>query len=177
MAKTNTRTARTPGDEEPKYVIANGAPPHYVDGYGLVGPGAIVTLAPGVEPGRWYMEVAPEDAAKAATDQAAAQRLAALAAVQVGERAREQDLSRKRAFDQLASQKQQEEAEANAQRESEAIARASAAEAKERKAQDDLTAEREGRKALEAELEATRAELAKFQQQAQAAKPADNKQK
>lgn len=102
----NPRTARTPAGGEQQYVIAQGAPQHYVDGYGLCNAGAIVTLAPGVDPGRWMVEVAPEDAEKAQASEADAQRLAVLAAAKIKAKANSQDVSRKQAADQATAEKQ-----------------------------------------------------------------------
>lgn len=79
----NPRTARDPSPDEQKYVIADGAPKHYVDGYGLVGPGAIVSLAPGVTPGRWMLAVSESEVAKAMESDDGARRLAVLAAAKI----------------------------------------------------------------------------------------------
>lgn len=102
----NPRTARTPAGGEQQYVLAHGAPTHYVDGYGLCNAGAIVTLAPGVTPGRWYVEVAPEDAEKAQASEADAQRLAVLAAAKIKAKANSEDVGRKQAADQATAEKQ-----------------------------------------------------------------------
>jgi len=84
------RTARTPRDDEAQYVIIEGAPKHYVSGFGLVGPGSIVSLAAGVTPGKWLQQVNPSDAEKASVDVEAAGRLASKAA----ERAADQEPER-----------------------------------------------------------------------------------
>lgn len=80
------RTARKPDATAitQHYVIAEGAPKHYVSGYGLVGPGAIVTLAEGVKPGQHLVEVSPEQAAKAGSDEAFRAELATNARAKVG---------------------------------------------------------------------------------------------
>ena len=168
--KTNPRTARTPADDEQKYVIADGAPRHYCDGYGLVGAGAIVSLAPGVTPGRWMVEVSPEDAAKAGESEENAQRLAVLAAAKIKARGNADDVPRKRAADDAATERAAAEAQEAAQREADAIKKAADADAKRKKADDDLAAERERAKGLEADLAAAREELAAYQQAAQSAK-------
>ena len=161
--KTNPRTARTPADDEQKYVIADGAPLHYCDGYGLVGAGAIVSLAPGVTPGRWMVEVSPEDAAKAGESEENAQRLAVLAATKIKARGNADDVPRKRAADEAATERAAAEAQEAAQREADAIKKAAEADAKRKKADDDLAAERERAKVLEADLAAAREELAAYQ--------------
>ena len=50
------------------YVIVAGAPLHYIGGYGVVGPGAIITLPEGTEPGQWLEAVNPSDVTKVAED-------------------------------------------------------------------------------------------------------------
>lgn len=111
----NPRTARTPSGGEQQYVIAQGAPQHYVDGYGLCNAGAIVTLAPGVTPGRWMVEVAPEDAEKAQASEADAQRLAVLAAAKIKAKANSEDVGRKQAADQAHQAQAAADAQAKAQ--------------------------------------------------------------
>lgn len=53
----------------PQYVIVAGAPQHYITGYGLVGPGDIVTLPEGCKPGRYLQAVNPADVAKVQGDE------------------------------------------------------------------------------------------------------------
>jgi hypothetical protein len=64
----NPRTARDPKDGEPQYIVIAGAPASYISGWGLVGPGAIVTLGAGVKPGKYLVEIAASDAAKINAD-------------------------------------------------------------------------------------------------------------
>lgn len=161
----NPRTARTPAGGEQQYVIAHGAPQHYVDGYGLVGAGAIVTLAPGVTPGRWYVEVAPEDAEKAAASESDAQRLAVLAAAKIKAKANSEDVSRKLAADQATQAQAAADAQAKAQAEADAIAKLAASDAKAQAAADQATAEKQRADELQAQLEASRQELAAAQSQ------------
>ena len=161
----NPRNARNPREGEQQYVIAHGAPKHYVDGYGLVGPGAIVTLAPGVTPGRWYVEVAPEDAEKAAASESDAQRLAVLAAARIKANGNQDDRNRKQAADESTHQQRISEEQARAQAEADGIARVAAADAKAQAAADQATAEKKRADDLQAQLEASRQELAAAQSQ------------
>lgn len=162
----NPRTARVPAPGEQQYVIAKGAPMHYVDGYGLCGPGAIVTLAPGVTPGKWMLEVSPEDAAKAGASESEAQRLATLAAATIKARGNEADVKRKKASDDEARKQAEKEAVEAAKREADAIKKADDA-AKEAQTEKDR-AEQERARADEAERRAKAAEeqLAKLQKEA-----------
>ena len=169
----NPRTARTPSAAEQQYVIAHGAPQHYVDGYGLVGAGAIVTLAPGVTPGRWYVEVAPEDAEKAASSESDAQRLAVLAAAKIKANANSDYVIRKQAADQAAQAKAAADAQAKAKAESDAIAKLAASDAKAQAAADQATAEKQRADDLQAQLEAARKELAAAQSQLEKVNAAD----
>ena len=164
----NPRTARTPAEHEQKYVIADGAPLHYCDGYGLVGGGAIVSLAPGVTPGKWMVEISPEDAAKAAESEDNAQRLAVLAAAKIKAKGNADDVPRKKASDEAATEKAAAEAQAAAQREADAIAEAAKAQASEKAATDALAAEKQRADDLQSQLDAANSALAK----AQAAQPA-----
>lgn len=161
----NPRTARTPAGGEQQYVIAHGAPQHYVDGYGLVGAGAIVTLAPGVTPGRWYVEVAPEDAEKAAASESDAQRLAVLAAAKIKARGNSDDVGRKQAADKALQEQAAADAQAKAQAEADAIAKLAESDAKAKAAADQATAEKQRADELQAQLEASRQELAAAQSQ------------
>lgn len=79
----NPRTARTPGQGEQHYIIANGAPEHYVSGYGQVRGGHVVTLPKNQEPSRWFGKISPDQAAEAQADPAVAAKLAAKAAENV----------------------------------------------------------------------------------------------
>lgn len=81
-AAMNPRTSRKASlaDDGPQFVVIEGAPKHYVSGFGVVGPGAIVTLAKGVKPGKFLQPVHPRDAAKASASQEDADKLAAAAA-------------------------------------------------------------------------------------------------
>ncbi len=124
------RTARTPQDGEPQYVIAHGAPMHYVDGYGYVGAGAIVSLALGVTPGRWMVEVAPEDAAKALASEDDAQRLAIVAAAKIAANKNADDEKRKKLKDAEGEAQRAEAEQARAQAEADGLAKVAEAEAK-----------------------------------------------
>jgi len=157
------RTARTPSDTEQKYVIAHGAPKHYVDGYGLVGPGAIVSLAPGVEPGRWMVEVNPEDAAKASADESDAQRLAVLAAAKIKVNGNSEDRTRKQQADQAAAMANALAGQEAAQREADAIAKAAKAADEAKQATDALDAEKQRATELQAQLDAANTALAATQ--------------
>lgn len=161
----NPRTARTPADGEQQYVIAQGAPQHYVDGYGLCNAGAIVTLAPGVTPGRWYVEVSPEDAQKAQASEADSQRLAVLAAAKIKAKGNSEDVNRKQAADQARQAQAAADAQAKAQDEADAIAKLAASDAKAQAAADQATAEKQRADELQAQLEASRRELAAAQSQ------------
>lgn len=161
----NPRTARTPSGGEQHYVIAQGAPTHYVDGYGLCNASAIVTLAPGVDPGRWMVEVAPEDAEKAQASEADAQRLAVLAAAKIKAKANSEDVSRKQAADQAAQAQASADAQAKAQAEADAIAKLAAADAKAKAATDQATAEKTRADELQAQLDKVNADLAAAQSQ------------
>lgn len=157
------RTARIPSDAEQKYVIAQGAPMHYVDGYGLVGAGAIVSLATGVTPGKWMVEVSPEDADKAGSSESDATRLAVLAAAKIKARGNSGDVERKRALDKEAEAAAAADAQAAAQREADAIAKAADAEAAARAEKDRAEQERDRADELQRQLDASNAELAKLQ--------------
>lgn len=159
------RTARTPGENEQQYVIAHGAPVHYVDGYGRVSAGAIVTLAPGVTPGRWYVEVSPEDAQKAQASESDAQRLAVLAAAKIQAKGNEGDRKRKEAADEAVNLQRIAEAQARAQQEAEGIARQAEADARAQEAKDQAEAERQRAEALQAQLDQAKADLATTQAQ------------
>lgn len=80
IAWDNGRTARIPEAGEPFFVIATGAPRHYVSGYGLVGPAAIVSLPIGEEVSPWMGTITPEQAREAQADIAVARQLADAAA-------------------------------------------------------------------------------------------------
>ena len=166
----NPRTARTPAPDEVKYVIAAGAPSNcYDDGYGLVGPGAIVSLAPGVEPGKWMVEVSPEDAAKAGSDESDAQRLAVMAAAKIKEReasgqGNAVDRTRKQAADEAALADRAAAEKEAAQREADAIKRVAEAEAKVKASDDATAAEKKRADDAEARAKKAEAELAKLQQ-------------
>lgn len=163
----NPRSARTPGEAEQKYVIAHGAPPHYVDGYGRVGPGAIVSLAPGVSPGRWMVEVSPEDAAKASADESDAQRLAVLAAAKIKANGNSGDRTRKEQADHSANMAKALADQEAAQREADAIAKAAKAADEAKQATDALGAEKQRADVLQSQLEASQHELAAVQVQLQ----------
>lgn len=159
------RTARTPSQEEQKYVIAEGAPVHYVDGYGLVRAGAIVSLAPGVTPGKWYVEVSPEDAAKASASEQGAIQLAVLAGAKIRARGNNSDVARKEAADEVTLANAIAREQQRAQSEADAIEKAANADKQAAEAKD--AEQRERDRADEAEKRAKQAEadLAKLQAQ------------
>lgn len=79
--RINPRTARKAYDEGGvKYVIVEGAPRHYISGFGVVGPGDVVTLPAGDKPGQHLRAVADADVAKVDADPAKAAELASAAA-------------------------------------------------------------------------------------------------
>lgn len=80
-----TRTERAPVASDRRYVVIEGAPKHYIGGYGIVGPGDIVTLGDDVKPGKYLLEVHQKDANKAAASEEDAAKLAALAAEKAAE--------------------------------------------------------------------------------------------
>lgn len=166
--KVTARTARNPGGDEPKYVIAHGAPKHYVDGYGLVGAGAVVSLAPGVAPGKWYVEISPEDAAKAAVSSVDAERIAVLAAAKIKAGGNKEDVARKAAIDDATNAKAAADAQAQAQAHADALAKLADADAKAKQDQDELAAEKANSSDLKAQLDKATADLAAAQQQVQA---------
>lgn len=173
---TNPRTARTPEASEQKYVIVAGAPNNcYVDGYGLVGPGAIVSLAPGVDPGMWMVEVNPEDAAKASADDTEAQRLAVLAAAKIKVEGRDAQKERKRQADVIKNLNASTALQEQAQREADAIATAAAAAEKAQRATDELEAEKQRAADLQAQLDAANTALASSQTELEALKGAADK--
>ena len=56
--KINPRTARKAFTAEGvAYVVADGAPRHYISGFGIVGPGDVVTLDASVNPGKYLTKV------------------------------------------------------------------------------------------------------------------------
>lgn len=172
MSRSNTkpmnpRTARTPSQDEQHYVIAQGAPKHYVDGYGLVGGGAIVTLATGVTPGKYMMEVAPEDAAKAQASESDAQRLAVLAAAKIKANANSGDVKRKQAADEKSREQANAEAQRLAQAEADAIEKARKADENAEKEASKAAAAEKRANDLEEELEKARRDLAAAQSQLQ----------
>lgn len=78
--RVTARTSRPAGAHGTQYVVIAGAPDHYVPGYGIVGPGDIITLDEGVEPGRWVQPVNPKDAQKVGAEPEKAPELAEKAA-------------------------------------------------------------------------------------------------
>ena len=59
--KINPRTARKAFTAEGvAYVVADGAPRHYISGFGIVGPGDVVTLDASVKPGKYLTKVTLE---------------------------------------------------------------------------------------------------------------------
>lgn len=161
----NPRNARTPGAGEQHYVIANGAPKHYVDGYGLVGAGAIVTLAPGVEPGRWMVEVNPEDAVKAGESESDAQRLSVLAAAKIRANGNQDDRKRKQVADETTQLQRIADEQARAQAEADGIARVAAADAAAQAATSEAAAAKQRADDLQAQLDAANTALAAAQTQ------------
>ena len=168
--RVQPRNARTPKHDEQPYVIADGAPTHYVDGYGLVRGGAIVTLAPGVTPGRWMVEVAPEDAAKARASESDAQRLAVMAAAKIKARGNSADVERKREADKIAQQKAEQEAMEAAKREADAMKKAADAEEAAQSERDRAEQERERADAAERRAREAEEALAKLQKEQAAQK-------
>lgn len=120
----NPRTARTPADSEPKYVIAYGAPKHYVSGYGICGAGDIVSLAPGVSPGKHMVEVAQADVDKVNEDPTGTEaiRLSVLARSKITAGKNDKDADRKEAKDEAALAAAAKQAEAEAKKEADALA-------------------------------------------------------
>lgn len=169
------RTARTPRENEQQYVIADGAPKHYVDGYGLVGSGAIVTLAPGVDPGKWYVEISPEDADKANASESDRQRLAVLAAAKIKVGGNAEDKTRKQQIDKAVLEQRDLELVAAAQREADAMAATAAAQAKAQEEADKVVAERQRAESAESELSAARQQLAAVQTELEQLKKTDDK--
>lgn len=169
----NPRTARTPAGGEQHYVIAHGAPKHYVDGYGLVGPGAVVTLAPGVDPGKWMVEVNPEDAAKAGETESDAQRLAVLAAAKIKAGGNQDDRKRKQALDETLQMQRIADEQARAQTEADGIARVAAADAKAQAAADEAAAAKARADELQAQLDKANQDLAAAQTQVASLQGAD----
>ena len=56
--RVNVRTARKAFSAEGvAYVVAEGAPRHYISGFGIVGPGDVVTLDASVKPGDYLTKV------------------------------------------------------------------------------------------------------------------------
>lgn len=84
----NPRNARNP-DEGVAYVIATGAPRHYVSGHGLVGGGALVRQRASITPGPTMLRLSEEQYQQALADPAFAKQLADKAAVQMREAARD----------------------------------------------------------------------------------------
>lgn len=78
----NPRNARNP-DEGVAYVIATGAPRHYVSGHGLVGGGALVRQRASITPGPTMLRLSEEQYQQALADPAFAKQLADKAAVQM----------------------------------------------------------------------------------------------
>lgn len=162
----NPRNAREPsGDSGPFYVLAEGAPQHYVDGYGLCNAGAIVTLAPGIDPGKWYVEVAQEDAEKAMGSESDAQRLAAMAAAKIKAGGNANDRKRKQVADETIQLQRIAEEQARAQAEADGIARVAQADAKVKVATDEAAAAKAYADDLKAQLDAANNALADAQTQ------------
>ena len=56
--RVNVRTARKAFSAEGvAYVVAADAPRHYISGFGIVGPGDVVTLDANVKPGKYLAKV------------------------------------------------------------------------------------------------------------------------
>lgn len=168
--RVNPRTARTPNGEGPYYVLVEGAPKHYVDGYGLVRGGAVVTLAPGVDPGKYYVEITAEEYAKAGADETFAQALAAVAKAKANER-QAGDRERKRVLDQQALSDRNAQAEEAARKEAAALQQAADAQRKADEASEAGKQAEDRAKAAEQALEderqrlaAAEAELAKYRE-------------
>lgn len=82
------RNARTPQADEENYIVAAGAPAHYVSGYGRVTAGAVVSAPKGEEVSGWLVKVSASEAAKAGMDEDYAAELAAEAAEKVPDSAK-----------------------------------------------------------------------------------------
>lgn len=85
----NPRNARQP-DEGVPYIIATGAPRHYISGHGLVGGGALVRQRPSITPGPMLLRLTEEEYQHALADPAVAKQYADKAAEQAREAARAQ---------------------------------------------------------------------------------------
>lgn len=68
--KIQVRTERDAQADDKWYIIAPGAPRHYVAGYSIVAGGALVSLPAKREPGDWYHEITHEQFALAGADPA-----------------------------------------------------------------------------------------------------------
>ena len=82
IPKGNTVKVRTEREDQAGkvYVIAAGAPKHYIGGYGVCEAGDIVTLPAGTEPGKWLIHVNESDVQKVQADPSLAPSLAEAAA-------------------------------------------------------------------------------------------------
>lgn len=65
-----TRTERDADAADVMYILAPGAPAHYVAGYGRCVGGDFVGIPPGQEPGHWYHKVSAAEYAEAQHDEA-----------------------------------------------------------------------------------------------------------
>lgn len=82
------RNARTPQSDDVNYILAAGAPAHYVSGYGRVTAGGVVSAAKGVQVSGWMVQVSADEAAKASMDESYAAELAVKAADKVPDSAK-----------------------------------------------------------------------------------------
>lgn len=82
------RNARTPQADDVNYILAAGAPAHYVSGYGRVTAGGVVSAAKGEQVSGWLVKVSADEAAKASMDESYAAELAVKAADKVPDSAK-----------------------------------------------------------------------------------------
>lgn len=73
--KLKVRSERE-SQEGTAYVIVAGAPLHYIGGYGVVGPGDLVTLPEGTKPGKYLEAINPKDVETLSADPDKADELA-----------------------------------------------------------------------------------------------------
>lgn len=68
--KIQVRTERDAQGDDACFILAPGAPRHYVAGHAIVGGGALVTLSTRTKPGDWYHEITREQYEIASADPA-----------------------------------------------------------------------------------------------------------
>ena len=148
----STRRARVQQADDVPYILAFGAPEHYVSGFGLISGGALFTMPPDAAPSDWALALTGEEYEKALSDD----RFAAELAAKAYEDAVPKVEKRSRAA-----------AEANA---SGSNMEASALREQLRKQAGDLAAESARVIALQTEVDALKAELEKAKADLEAAK-------